>query len=337
MPEQANVKNATVTTATISVKVMQLNNRQMSMAVVRQIPRDDEITGPLWGTVAYCHKEFYRGERQGRRIPACGIGDPKHREHRHVIWQDETDLRHAIIYPPEESETYGMLTYDESRSRLVWTLERQAEKVLAHPEIRAALTRWFAEEFVANPRERPFLRNPVETIEEVDAGVMVDPSSLPFVPADELTDEERATVEDALVSSYEKASGGYRFSDHYAPARFDSYTHLGEDPRAVFSFRRTDPGTDSEKLEWRLGDQVAEKLNRVIRAHPRLIGAVGSEEALERRWQEYASTRDSYAQESLDALLATYESNLALLNESEQAHRKLWSDVLELPHIYIAT
>jgi len=307
----------------------------MTLAVFRQIPRSDEITGPLWGIVNYCHRDFYRGELHGNRIAACGIGHPHHREHRHVVWQDETDLRHAIIYPPEENPTYGMLTYHAARERLASHLKEQAEEILAHPEIRAALTRYYAEEFLANPRQRPFLRRTEKTIEGIVAEIMVDPSSLPFVPADELTDEERRTVEDAFVSSYYREQDGYDLSNHYRPADYDRshYSDIEHDPRAIFAFEQG----DYERLNWRLHEYQAKGLNDIVRAHPRLIGAVGSEEALKRRWAEYHSTRVSYSQESITAALAAHESDLAAINEREQAHRKLWSDVLELPHIYIAT
>lgn len=92
MSKQERVLNAsevTVSTATIEVKVMKLNNRQMTLAVFRQLKVEDLLDsdgkkkGTPWGTINYhtddC-KDFY-----------------SKKSHLHVIWQKGDELRHAIV------------------------------------------------------------------------------------------------------------------------------------------------------------------------------------------------------------------------------------------------
>jgi hypothetical protein len=72
---------ASIDTLTLEVKVMKVDNRQMTQAVFKQIPRNDEITGPMWGWVEHHDDEW-----------GCGSA-----EHRHVVWEDDGELRHAIV------------------------------------------------------------------------------------------------------------------------------------------------------------------------------------------------------------------------------------------------
>jgi hypothetical protein len=76
---------AIVTSATVDVHVLRIGAKQMTLAVFRQLHRDDALDGPMWGTVNYCHRLFDW---------PC---DPKHPEgHQHIVWQDGSELRHGM-------------------------------------------------------------------------------------------------------------------------------------------------------------------------------------------------------------------------------------------------
>lgn len=76
---------AAVTTATVDVQVLRIGAKQMTLAVFRQLHRDDAFDGPMWGTVNYCHRLFDW---------PC---DPKNPDwHQHIVWQDGNELRHGI-------------------------------------------------------------------------------------------------------------------------------------------------------------------------------------------------------------------------------------------------
>lgn len=86
-PERAALARplAAITTATVDVQVLRIGAKQMTLAVFRQLHRDDSFDGPLWGTVRYCHRTFDW---------PCSPMDPE--GHDHIVWQDGGELRHGI-------------------------------------------------------------------------------------------------------------------------------------------------------------------------------------------------------------------------------------------------
>jgi len=76
------VTQAQVTTLQISVQAIRIGPKQMTQAVFRQLKRDDEVRGPMWGQVNY--------------HPDCSGTD-----HLHVVWQLGDELRHARVWDPD--------------------------------------------------------------------------------------------------------------------------------------------------------------------------------------------------------------------------------------------
>jgi hypothetical protein len=97
MSATVNVERAELRTATITVRALTIDRRQVTLAVFRQLreePLIDTETGHFhglpWGTVNYC---------PDKRV--CG-GDPASpwRPHLHVAWQRGDELRRATERPP---------------------------------------------------------------------------------------------------------------------------------------------------------------------------------------------------------------------------------------------
>jgi len=76
---------AIVTSATVDVQVLRIGAKQMTLAVFRQLHRDDAMDGPMWGTVNYCHRLFDW---------PCNPKTPE--SHQHIVWQDGNELRHGL-------------------------------------------------------------------------------------------------------------------------------------------------------------------------------------------------------------------------------------------------
>jgi hypothetical protein len=74
---------ASVTTITVEIRTLRVGAKQMTLAVFRQLPRGNEITGPMWGWVNY-HPDN------------CADDGPD----RHVVWQDGDELRRAWVAEP---------------------------------------------------------------------------------------------------------------------------------------------------------------------------------------------------------------------------------------------
>lgn len=104
-------REATVRTATVSVKVLTLDKRQVTLSVFRQLINEDlmywnedgsmSFAGVPWGTVNY----FW---------PGCGIEDWMSRDpHLHVVWQKGDELRRACVpsarnVAPSHKQSYAM-------------------------------------------------------------------------------------------------------------------------------------------------------------------------------------------------------------------------------------
>jgi hypothetical protein len=82
---------AQVTTASVEVKTLTIRDRQVTLAVFRQLHREavidgrsGEISGVPWGTINY----FWKG---------CGLDE----EHVHVVWQKGDELRRDCVRSPD--------------------------------------------------------------------------------------------------------------------------------------------------------------------------------------------------------------------------------------------
>lgn len=91
-----NVEQAEVRTATVTVRALTIDGRQVTMALFRQLQEDrlveDDggLRGLPWGRVNYCPDR-----------KACPSG-----RHFHVVWQDGDELRRATEKPPPARPDY---------------------------------------------------------------------------------------------------------------------------------------------------------------------------------------------------------------------------------------
>ncbi|MFI7329319.1 hypothetical protein ACIBQ3_32370 [Streptomyces rubiginosohelvolus] len=90
MAKQLTTQNATITTAAVEVKTLTISGKQVTQAVFKQMeveniiqPLDAELAGEPWGRVNY-HPDKCADER----------------EHLHVVWNKEGELRRATVYEP---------------------------------------------------------------------------------------------------------------------------------------------------------------------------------------------------------------------------------------------
>lgn len=87
MQKIINLRDAQVSTATIEIRTLTVSNKQVTLAVFRQLIEDElinhdgNLNGVPWGTVNY-HPD------------KCGDDRP----HIHVVWQNGRDLRRAMVY-----------------------------------------------------------------------------------------------------------------------------------------------------------------------------------------------------------------------------------------------
>jgi hypothetical protein len=89
------VQQAEIHTATVSIRTLTINRKQMTLATFRQLLEADlisgrtgEFRGSPWGVVNYCPDKT-----KCARFDQC--------EHLHVIWQFGDDLLRATIAHPE--------------------------------------------------------------------------------------------------------------------------------------------------------------------------------------------------------------------------------------------
>jgi len=78
-PNALKTDEVSISAATVDIKVMRVGSKQLTLAVFRQLERDDDIQGPMWGWVNY-HPD------------KC---EHHYEEHRHIIWQKGNELRRA--------------------------------------------------------------------------------------------------------------------------------------------------------------------------------------------------------------------------------------------------
>jgi hypothetical protein len=107
---------ATITTATVEIRCLTINGKQVTLAVFRQLMDEewDEVS-PLWGQVNYCP------DKQCRNLDWA---------HTHIVWQKGDQLRRAVVEAPRaadyprESWDNGRWVMDES-TKEAWRYDQQ--------------------------------------------------------------------------------------------------------------------------------------------------------------------------------------------------------------------
>jgi hypothetical protein len=130
-----NVQQAAVKTASITVKVMTIEKRQVTLAVFRQLiqePLIDYSSGQFhglpWGTVNHCPDRKACAERRDYR---AYDGSYHHQPHLHVVWQKGEELRRAVESPPSAwdprdvseplLDPFATLAYDHAKlAHITW-------------------------------------------------------------------------------------------------------------------------------------------------------------------------------------------------------------------------
>ena len=123
-----HVEQASLKTATITVKALTIDKRQMTLSVFRQLQEEalvdtdtGEFRGLPWGTVNYCPDK-----------KTCGY---RPRKHLHVIWQKGDELRRATEKEPQSCFAPGsgwsgswatIAATDRGYSHLDWELSHGA-------------------------------------------------------------------------------------------------------------------------------------------------------------------------------------------------------------------
>lgn len=96
---------AIIQTATIEIKSLTVNGRQVTLALFRQLKNekwdspDGVAPGAAWGSVNY-HPD-----------PECKVT----REHVHIVWQLGQELRRALVRPPDRLEERDLVLGDGLR------------------------------------------------------------------------------------------------------------------------------------------------------------------------------------------------------------------------------
>lgn len=108
-----NVEQAEIRTATVTVRALTIDRRQVTLAVFRQLreePVVDQDTGEFhglpWGTVNYCPP---RGGCYG--------------EHLHVVWQSGDELRRATQYAPAKTFSHDLWRWSARGDWLLLALD----------------------------------------------------------------------------------------------------------------------------------------------------------------------------------------------------------------------
>jgi hypothetical protein len=106
---QLTTRNAQVMTATVEIQTLTVSNKQVTLALFRQLPDkplvkgDGELNGQPWGWVNY------HPDRHG-----CEVGG-----HLHVVWQDGEQLCRARVDRPDRPDA---LFYPDGAEDLVQAL-----------------------------------------------------------------------------------------------------------------------------------------------------------------------------------------------------------------------
>lgn len=111
MAKKISAQEATLHTTTVEVKTLVISNRQVTLSVYRQIPKQDiicwENPPTLWG-VPWGRVNYYFDE--------CKKEDPN--THMHVVWQRESELRRACV-----ESCFDSSLLDDDRQYDYWRLK----------------------------------------------------------------------------------------------------------------------------------------------------------------------------------------------------------------------
>lgn len=157
MARALTVQNAEINTASITIRTLQVEGRQVTMGVFRQLPEHDiidpqgpSLRGVGWGHVNYQVSGHYR--YTGRDI--------------HLVWQKGSELRRCLVHETRVKPEFAFreLTSDISVQRIE-TYRKYAEEkpgrehyLTQANEIQATLDHWRAERIVALNRHQNELR-----------------------------------------------------------------------------------------------------------------------------------------------------------------------------------
>jgi hypothetical protein len=89
-----SVVNATIRTATIQIKTLTLNNKQLTLSAFRQLPQRD---------LYMPHSGIRRGTPWGRVNYFWGQCEP---DHLHIVWQDRDELCRACVFSSYPGRQY---------------------------------------------------------------------------------------------------------------------------------------------------------------------------------------------------------------------------------------
>jgi hypothetical protein len=150
MTRVINIHDAKVKTMSVGIKAMTINDRQVTLAVFRQlmnidlISDDGTLNGIPWGIINY-HPD------------KCAEGSPPHF---HVVWQEGEELRRATVGDPPRFDYYRSAAADDyvslNKIRAVFFGDTpphpsQYFRLISHKDIIIEATEsqdaWRAEEF----------------------------------------------------------------------------------------------------------------------------------------------------------------------------------------------
>lgn len=116
---QIDVRQAQISTATVEIKTLSVNGKQVTMGLFRQLLREDWVDsfgdecGTAWGTVNY----FFG---------SCDA------DHLHIVWQQGDTLRRGCLYKPgrgcQIQERLTNLRFDIETVERAWGLQRCLEQ-----------------------------------------------------------------------------------------------------------------------------------------------------------------------------------------------------------------
>lgn len=103
MADTINVKQVKIATAEISIKVMKIGKGRLTLSVFRQLKGEHFFNAHLrprgtpLGTINYFWKgcSDYRRDSLGRILFNCEL------QHRHIVWQRDSEIRRTCIFPKD--------------------------------------------------------------------------------------------------------------------------------------------------------------------------------------------------------------------------------------------
>ena len=142
MIAKLNAHEATIQTASVSVKALTIEGRQVTLAVFRQLKderllsNEGHLAGIPWGTINY-----FWGD--------CS----KKKPHLHVVWQKEDELRRSCVFPQDEpvaSEHFWELSQAYLQLKIIeerwWPRDKFGTHLSAYQRTRFGWRYWWVME-----------------------------------------------------------------------------------------------------------------------------------------------------------------------------------------------